>query len=173
MHYQLIVTTILELSQLLLQQEKHYAPFYAEFGFDVPTGMTVYVVDRIESTTNEDNSASTKSVILKPLSGTIPNKTPVIVECSSDDANRNMVTLSYADANITNWNKLSGNMFNSSIRQHVNQKPTTANMRVLGVNESGELVFKNPTDQYLPANSSYLIVEDGTPDTLPVVFENN
>lgn len=158
------------------QETKYFSSFYAEFGFEVPTGMTVYVVDKIETTTDEDSSTSTTSVILKPLTGTIvPNKTPVIVEWSSATANSNKVSLKYSDTNVTETNKLLGNMFNSSIEGHVNRKSTTANMRVLAV-DNGVLVFKKPEGigtTYLPANSSYLIVEDDVPETLTVVFENN
>lgn len=150
---------------------KYYAPFYAEFGFDVPTGMTVYVVDRIESTTGE--------VFLKPLTPLtntiiIPNKTPVIAAWTSDN---NKIALKYEPSNsISNTNILLGNMFNSSISGHENRTLTTANMRVLSVDENGELVFKTPEEvgtSYLPANSSYLIVEEDVPETLTVVFENN
>lgn len=141
---------------------KYYAPFYASFGFNIPSGIKAYIVSKIE-----DNK-----VYLKEVSGKVPNNTPVIVECSSNNASDNKVTLRYDNSSISG-NLLKGNMFNNpgigEELKHKNQTPVTENMRVLGVDNDGNLVFKKPTEEtYLPANYSYIIVESSDPGTNPV-----
>ena len=151
------------LSSTITASSTYYAPFYAEFGFEIPSGMDVYYVEKV-NLTNSDNPR----VVLKKLSGTIPNNTPVIIAYSSS---ANKLVPKFEDTSLSVANLLKGNMFKTSTTGHVHRTPVTANMRVLSVGTDGNLVFSKPTDSYLPANQSYLIV-DTTEETLSVVFDN-
>lgn len=150
------------LSSTITTNSTYYAPFYAEFGFDIPSDMEVYYVEMVNLTNSDD-----PQVVLKKLSGTIPNNTPVIIAYSSS---ANKLVPKFENTSLSVANLLKGNMFYTSITGHVNRTPVTANMRVLNVDSSGKLIFSKPTDSSLPANSSYLVVADGTPLVLSVSF---
>lgn len=131
--------------------DHYFLPFYAEFAFNVSVGMEIYV-----ATLSNENT-----VTLQKISGIIPGKSPVIIMCKSENILENKLTLLHEEISSGISNDLQGVMFNT---------PTTANMRVLRVDSRGKLIFSKPTDSFLPANSSYLVVADGTPDVLSVSF---
>lgn len=153
------------LSPTISVDSKNYVPFYAEFGFEISSGIDVYYVDHIDA-----SNAEGPKVILKKLSGTIPNKTPVIIAYTGSGR----ITPKFENGTLSVTNLLSGNMFNTvpnSEGKHENRKQVTENMRILGVDSEGKLVFKKAADTtYLPANSSYL-QGDNLPDTLTVEIE--
>lgn len=149
------------LSSTISVDSKNYVPFYAEFGFEIPSNIEVYYVKNIDQ--------ANAKVVLSKLSGTIPNNTPVIIAYTGSGS----ITPTFSNQSLNIENKLSGNMFNTApvAGMHENRKQVTENMRILGVDSEGKLVFKKAADTtYLPANSSYL-QGDNLPDTLTVEIE--
>ena len=69
----------------------YYAPFYADFGFTVPTGMEVYYISQIH---DSEGKACLKLID----TGTIPAQTPVIVKCISSTVSDNRLNLVYRSA---------------------------------------------------------------------------
>lgn len=166
---------------------QNFAPFYAEFGYELASeGMQVYCISKMDERRG--------IVCLEEISGAIPNNTPVIVGCSSNDASNNKLSLINSSTKLETKNILSGNMFNYSnsflkegripeapdgkeafyvydVTAHTNQtayNPET--MRVLGLSPEGKLAFvKDPDLKYIPANQSYLVVSKKAPDCLLVV----
>lgn len=138
----------------------YYAPFYADFGFKVSSGMEVYYAE-----------LTAGSVTLKKIdSEIIPAKTPVIIKCKSDNAAENKLTLQHSVASAISGNALAGVLFNNEQR-HNQVVYNSSTMRVLSVS-GGKLVFKSSTESYLPANQSYLVVPAETTESeLIVKFE--
>ena len=146
----------------------YYAPFFADFGFTVPTGMEVYYISQM----NESDG----KVCLKPITGIVPAQTPVIVKCKSSSVSENRLNLTYNNSKFASRNFLKGNMFNNTVAGHVNHTAYDPNtMRVLEVTSDGKLAFvkKNTSDlAYLPANQSYLVVSSSAPDIIYVETED-
>lgn len=167
-----------------------YAPFFAEFGFEpASSGMNVYYISEV----NEEKGI----VCMKELNGTVPNNTPVFVECGSSSASDNRLSI------VNNTSSFSGNVlkgvyfnfsnqflkegripeapkgqekfYKYSVQLHKNQvayNPLT--MRVLGVSPEGKLAYvKDSNLDYLPANQSYLLVTENAPDYLLVLSEED
>lgn len=153
---------------------RYFQPFYADFGFStVGSGMKVWLVKEV----NKD------AVIITPFTGDIvPARTPVVIECASDNAVDNKLNLVYDYSALNQDNKLAGVYFNNANRpesadaRKVFDRNT---MRVLGVMTNGKLGYgfsKVAADeknglQYLEANQSYLPVESGLPEEIPVMTE--
>ena len=153
---------------------RFFHPFYADFGFiPVAEGMKVWYVSRVE----------TEAAIISELdAGLIPARVPLIIECGSQSVSDNKIDLRYSYATGPAGNKLKGVYFNNPNRPKSvdSRKVFDSNtMRVLGTMSDGNLgyVLSNaPVDtktqkQYLAANQSYLIVEPGMPDEIPVMTE--
>lgn len=162
------------------QNGKYYKSFYMAFPFNLKgTGMKAYYVSEVKK----------DAVIIKEIAGTIPAKTPVIIECSSSEATNNRVELLYTTVSAISDNKLSGNMFCYADHGTSAYKVYNANtMRVLGVKDGKlqyvtdtknqyitSLLFQNgdnsQTKYCLNANESYLSVAAGTAADLPVMTE--
>lgn len=156
------------------KDDRYFQPFYADFGFSpLGTGMKVWLVKEV----NKD------AVIITPFTGeVVPARTPVIIECASNNAYDNKLNLVYDYSDLNQDNKLAGVYFNNANRS----KSTDARkefdrntMRVLGIMTNGKLGYgfsKVAADeknglQYLEANKSYLPVESGLPEEIPVMTE--
>lgn len=145
---------------------KYYAPFYASFAFTVSPGMKAYYVGEIDT--------KHSIVILDELTGTVPEGTPVIIECSSMLPAQNKLSLLATGGTKPAANYLKGVYFNFPGYNSVPPKQTRFDgntMRVLGLNDKKELVFKKaPSHQpYLMANQAYLSVVQGFADELKVM----
>lgn len=142
-------------------KNRHFYPLYFAFPFSFySNGMKAYVVKQIDA----DNGIC----VIEELSGVIPGKTPVIIECSSTSANGNRLQLEPIDVKCTpvTANKLDGVMFNTPEvlgiepgayhYRKVEYNPNT--MRVLGVTSEGKLGFVTAPAglESIPANTSYL-----------------
>ncbi len=149
-------------------EDKHYASFYADFGFTPNSeGTKAYYVSEY----------SEKAVLLTEVSGIVSANTPVIIECASVEPVNNKLDLTTAKgANINNM--LSGVYFNTNnekatyaAKVHKNQTAVNGLMRVLSVNKQGKLVFATSTEKFLAANSAYLKVSSSSvAKELPVFF---
>lgn len=72
--------------------DKHYAAVFAGYPYTLGAGMKAYYVTKVIE--------SEGVVIIKELTGTIPAKTPVLIECASTDVSKNQVTPVVSDAAV-------------------------------------------------------------------------
>lgn len=153
---------------------RYFQPFFADFGFSlVGTGMKVWLVKEV----NE------YAVVITPFTGeVVPARTPVIIECANEMAANNKLNLVYDYSKLGQTNKLAGVYFNNANRPEsadARKEFDKNTMRVLGVMSNGRLGYvlsKVAADeetglQYLEANKSYLPVESGFPEEIPVMTE--
>lgn len=141
------------------------------FGFPFKTysdGMKVYYVE----------DAGNSEFVLKEWTGsTVPAAMPVIIRCSSDDPEDNIINPlpmsdNVSEAKYGSDHHLYGRYFDNTDTGHENYKAYDSNtMRVIGV-ESGELVFTKASSDYLtegkymPHNKAWLEVPSGAKGTL-------
>lgn len=152
-------------------QNRYFHPFYADFGFSLKgEGMKVWLVKEVNK----------NAVVIAPFEGsTVPAQTPVIIECGSSKVSSNKIDLVFDTVATNQANALSGVFFNNAIRNN-RVAFDSSSMRVLGVMSDGKLGYvlsKDTPDsetglQYLGANQSYLPVESGLPDEIPVMTES-
>lgn len=154
---------------------KHYAPFYASFPFKfASSGMKAYCVKNFDD----------EHFALEEITSEVkPGKTPMIIECSSEDPSDNRLDLLYGNYGSVSGNKLSGVFFcndyisgYSDVRTQFDAKT----MRVWNV-ENGKLVlstsdanlFKSmfasdANKRFVKANQSYLKVPSTANQTLTI-----
>lgn len=148
---------------------KHYHAFYAEFPFKPKsTGIKLYYITLV------DKGMAVKTEI--PAGATVPGYSPILVECSSANTSDNRLTLGGTPSFTITGNMLRGVMFNNPAKdKHNNQTRYDAQtMRVLGTMQDGSLGFIKSTAEFLPANSSYLLLpQDGQqyPDEIKIVTQ--
>ena len=145
---------------------KYYAPFYASFAFTPSAGMKAYYVGEID--------IKHSVVILDEITGIVPAGTPVVIECSSMLPEQNKLTLKETGGTYPQVNYLKGVYFNYPGYNNIPARRTPYNpntMRVLGLNDKKELVFKKASSNqpYLLANQSYLNVVQGYADEFRVM----
>jgi len=154
---------------------RYLHPFFADFGFSfVPDGMKAWYIMAVDK----------EGAVIKEITdNVIPARTPVIIECVSENAQDNKIDLIHSYAAGPSDNNLKGVYFNNRARpksadaRKVYDKTT---MRVLGVMSDGRLGYVLSTvkadaktkKQYLEANQSYLIVGPDIPDEIPLITES-
>ena len=150
--------------------DKHYSAYYNGFTFKpVSKGMKVMYITGVD----EVNGYA----IYKEVTGEVPAKSPVIVECSSTEPTDNRIDLFMDNTAALSNNKLKGNYFNvwndmSGHRNRTAYDPTT--MRVIGVCANGKPgMVKSSTLDYLQANSSYLTVSANCKADLELISEED
>ena len=149
---------------------KYYASFYCGFAFS-PTseGLHVYYVTKID--------AARGLAVYKEIDAIVPKNAPVFVECTSQNIADNRVDLTTAAGSLLSpSNLLRGVYFNindSFFTGHVNRTAyDSKTMRVLGVCADGSLGYvTSSTLDYLPANTSYMVVPESAPKELKLVTE--
>lgn len=146
----------------LQTSEGWYGTFYAAFPFKVVSeDVHVYIVDGVK-----DGKFQMKEITdeIKPA------LTPMIIRCSTNDAASNQIIPVVETTSQPSDNLLKGTLFCSFNYLHEEYvKFDTNTMRVLGVNNSGELVLtkdnssliKKMSKYYIPANTAYLYVAKG------------
>ncbi len=168
---------------------KYYTTFFAEFPFSLASeGMKAYYISEVK----DEGKA-----IYKEITGIVPGKTPVIIECSSADAASNKLKIESTSPSAISGNLLTGVYFGMGVREtdHFNCTPFDANtMRVLGVNEAGDLVLNNaetylddiktkkyiakytyeyPIVKAIPHNTAYVPVSSTIPAELKLYAEGD
>lgn len=143
----------------------YYAPFYASFSFIMNSNVKAYYISEVR-----DGYA-----LLHDFAYTTPAGAPVFVECKSNVATDNKVSLTVSTASAT-ANKLKGVYFCNDVEAYTEHRNVTAynpnTMRVLGRAPDGRLAFvKSSSLVYVPANTCYLPVPAGSPDVIYVVRE--
>lgn len=154
---------------------KYYAPFYASFPFKfASSGMKAYCVKSFDD----------EHFALEEITSEVkPGKTPMLIECSSDDPSNNRLDLLYGNYGSVSGNKLTGVFFcNDFITGYsdVRTQFDAATMRVWNV-ENGKLVLSTAGDNlfksafavdagklFIKANQSYLKVPSTANKTLTI-----
>ncbi len=138
---------------------KYYAPFFGGFPFSAYSdGVKAYYVSGVFG----------DMACLEEIDGTVPASTPVIMECATDRPTTNRLHIGGSASKLTD-NKLTGVYFcrNDVYQGSQHYKVTRYNpatMRVLGTLANGSLGFVTATDlEFIPANSCYLSVPEGSP----------
>ena len=165
---------------------KYYQPFYAGFPFKVSSpNMHVYYISKV----------SGNDAIMKEITGEVPAKTPVIIECSSTEPTNNRLELLISSSATISGNKLGGTYFCRGDRPKESTAAYKAfdasTMRVFTIAD-GKLVLTNndsnrlskinvidyvaetvtPTE-CIPANTSYLKVDSNTPAVLNIRIDGS
>ncbi len=149
----------------VIAEGRKFKPFFADFAFSfADSGMKVWTVDSI---------ACGAVVVSEFNSDIIADNTPVIIECTNDNASSNKLNLYKSTGKKPVANLLNGVYFNNPSRLNVSKDCCTeynpATMRVLGVMSNGKLGYVKSDQEYLDANESYLIVPEGSADEMPVL----
>lgn len=158
---------------------KYYTTLYADFSIQLPNGMKAYYID--QHIYDTDHVQEPIAELKEIADGKIPAATPVIIECSSNTAEDNKVTIISENLSKISGNELAGRYFCNIIFKGTT---TTENegetelknalefdkntMRVLGVKD-GKLAMVDDNDnaltvttksngkgRYIPANKAYL-----------------
>lgn len=133
---------------------KYYSPFYASFPFKTySTGMKVYKVKK---------QAEGKAVLVEVTEDVIPANSPVLIECSSNNPADNKLDIQMGDYTALSNNLLSGVFFRYGEDKPDDYRHKNVTMfnkatdRVFGKTAEGKLGMITPTEDYVPANTSYL-----------------
>lgn len=138
----------------------YYGTLYAALPFKVHSSdIKIYYVDGVKSGIFQ----------LKEItSEVIPASTPLVFKCSSDDPSKNIIVPVLANSDVPTDNYLGGTLFDKKFPKHNAYKTYDAStMRVLGVNNKGELTFTTAksselTDEkFIPKNTCWLNVPNG------------
>lgn len=164
---------------------KHYAAVLAGYPYTLGAGMKAYYVTKVIEKEGV--------IIIKELTGTIPAKTPVLIECSSTDVSKNLVTPVVSDAAVPSdlATQVKGVYFciGNPWSGHFNSvKFDASSMRVFSANSSGNIAMTTSNDALtlvnidkedsngdnlsvlaIPANSWYLSVSSSAPSELKMV----
>lgn len=148
--------------------DKYYAAYFNGFSFEPASdGMKVMYITKVD----EEKGFA----VYKEVTGKVPQKSPVIVECSSSETTNNRINPLLENTSALSGNMLQGNYFNvwNIMTGHKNRTAYDSNtMRVIGVCSNGRAgLVKSATLDYLPANSSYLTVSANCVDELVLVTE--
>ena len=164
------------ITPLLSANGKYYYPFYAGFPFQAAsTGMKIYTVVKYD--------LKLGYAVLNEITGVVPSSTPVLIECSSDNPSDNRLNLVESSAAPLS-SRMLGVMFSNYERRNKSTYAITAyneaKMRVLGLTSEGKLGFTTNTQYlkqiqgtcYIPSNTSYLYVPEGSPSELTIITED-
>ena len=163
--------------------DKHYAAVFAGYPYTLGAGMKAYYINKVIE--NEG------VVIIKELTGTIPAKTPVLIECSSTDISKNQITPVLNSDAVPSDNLAIGVYFCLGDRWSAHYNSTKfdpSTMRVLSLNTYGNLAVSTSTQNLktvmiepkgadgkhltitaIPANSWYIPVSSSAPSELKLV----
>ena len=142
-----------------------YTTLYASFPASAYSdGVKFYTIDKI---------GEWGQVTLKEVNGTIPTATPIIVKCAGETSSDNRLNVGGEGAAVSSDPNMKGVYFNCGKGGHINRvKYDFATMRVLGVCEDGSLGFVQQNLDYIPANTFYLTVPEGSPAEFKCVPES-
>lgn len=141
----------------------YYATFYAGFPFSFHSeGMKAYYICSIDYQYG--------IAVWKEVEGDIPASMPVIVTSKANGAANNRLDIHLSDAKPASDNLLRGVYFDLAKGPHANRVAyDPATMRVFGQLADGSMGYKKADIKYIPANTAYLPVPEGTADELKVM----
>lgn len=163
--------------------DKHYAAVFTGYPYTLGAGMKAYYINKVIEKEGV--------VIIKELTGTIPAKTPVLIECSSTDISKNQITPVRNSVAVPSDNVAKGVYFCLGDRWSAHYNSTkfdSSTMRVLSLNTYGNLAVSTSTQNLktvmiepkgadgkhltitaIPANSWYIPVSSSAPSELKLV----
>lgn len=165
--------------------DKHYAAVFAGYPYTLGAGMKAYYVTKVIEKEGV--------IIIKELTGTIPAKTPVLIECASTDVSKNQVTPVVSDAAVPSdlAAQVKGVYFciGNPWSGHFNSvKFDASSMRAFSANSYGYIAMTTSKDALtsvnidqedsngdnlsvlaIPANSWYLSVSSSAPSEMKMV----
>ena len=163
--------------------DKHYAAVFTGYSYTLGAGMKAYYINKVIEKEGV--------VIIKELTGTIPAKTPVLIECSSTDISKNQITPVLNSVAVPSDNVAKGVYFCLGDRWSAHYNSTKfdpSTMRVLSLNTYGNLAVSTSTQNLktvmiepkgadgkhltitaIPANSWYIPVSSSAPSELKLV----
>lgn len=163
--------------------DKHYAAVFTGYPYTLGAGMKAYYINKVIEKEGV--------VIIKELTGTIPAKTPVLIECSSTDISKNQITPVLKSVAVPSDNVAKGVYFCLGDRWSAHYNSTKfdpSTMRVLSLNTYGNLAVSTSTQNLktvmiepkgadgkhltitaIPANSWYIPVSSSAPSELKLV----
>lgn len=163
--------------------DKHYAAVFTGYPYTLGAGMKAYYINKVIEKEGV--------VIIKELTGTIPAKTPVLIECSSTDISKNQITPGLSSVAVPSDNVAKGVYFCLGDRWSAHYNSTKfdpSTMRVLSLNTYGNLAVSTSTQNLktvmiepkgadgkhltitaIPANSWYIPVSSSAPSELKLV----
>lgn len=163
--------------------DKHYAAVFTGYPYTLGAGMKAYYINKVIEKEGV--------VIIKELTGTIPAKTPVLIECSSTDISKNQITPVLNSVAVPSDNVAKGVYFCLGDRWSAHYNSTKfdpSTMRVLSLNTYGNLAVSTSTQNLktvmiepkgadgkhltitaIPANSWYLSVSSSAPSEMKMV----
>ena len=162
--------------------DKYYTTLYTSFAYELPDGIKAYYVDDHEYTKAKEPVAE-----LKEIEDVVPQATPVILECTSNKIEDNILKPRVQSPKAIAGNELKGIYFcgvllaggkertkDWYLDEWKNVKAYDNNtMRVLGTNAEGNLALVPATDKqltvtdlgkYLPANKAYWTIDEKEAD---------
>jgi hypothetical protein len=133
----------------------YYGTLYASFPFKVSSSdVNIYYVDGVKEGMFQLNEITDE---VKPA------MTPLVFKCSSNEPSNNKIIPVNVDTTTPENNALGGTLFDKKFPKHnAYIKYDNSNMRVLGLDEAGNLAFvtakeSDLTDgQYIPKNTCWL-----------------
>lgn len=140
----------------------YYSSLYCGFPYTfVADGMTAYCVTAV----------GYGLAAYEPLpAGQVPAGTGVFIRCAAATPLGNKLNVGAATTAAPAGNLLRGAYFCNSGYKHINRVAyDKATMRVLGVTADGALGYVTADYDYVPANTSYLVVPQGTAAELRLV----
>ena len=146
---------------------KYYKSFYADFPFSFhSSGMKARYVSFIDS--------ERSIAVWKELSGEMPQALPVFIECSANTPSGNRLDIHLNSASAPSDSQMKGVFFcrhdvdtdNPHFAATVNNTKT---MRFLGLCKDGKLGLISSSEAYVPANTAYVIVPEGTASELSLM----
>lgn len=163
--------------------DKHYAAVFTGYPYTLGAGMKAYYINKVIEKEGV--------VIIKELTGTIPAKTPVLIECSSTDISKNQITPVLKSVAVPSDNVAKGVYFCLGDRWSAHYNSTKfdpSTMRVLSLNTYGNLAVSTSTQNLktvmiepkgadgkhltitaIPANSWYIPVSSSAPSEMKMV----
>lgn len=163
--------------------DKHYAAVFTGYPYTLGAGMKAYYINKVIEKEGV--------VIIKELTGKIPAKTPVLIECSSTDISKNQITPVQNSVAVPSDNVAKGVYFCLGDRWSAHYNSTKfdpSTMRVLSLNTYGNLAVSTSTQNLktvmiepkgadgkhltitaIPANSWYIPVSSSAPSELKLV----
>ena len=163
--------------------DKHYVAVFTGYPYTLGAGMKAYYINKVIEKEGV--------VIIKELTGTIPAKTPVLIECSSTDISKNQITPVLNSVAVPSDNVAKGVYFCLGDRWSAHYNSTKfdpSTMRVLSLNTYGNLAVSTSTQNLktvmiepkgadgkhltitaIPANSWYIPVSSSAPSEMKMV----
>jgi len=151
----------------------YYTTLYTSFAYQIPEDVEGVVA--AYGVKKAADGVATLSVIAEK-GGIVPAFSPVVLECVSKKSSVNVLQPVVSDTEAdSNNNLLTGNLFNCNVTTSLKGDKTThrnqvandqATMRVLGVNSEGKVGLFKSSDEFIAANSAYLVMENAEDEYL-------